>query len=89
MTSVEIIEERGCWEMRNFTTPSVPNSKGSWDQSKNPNSLRNCIIPNEATVGAPGTTRPTAMWFLDPDGCLANYTISQWVWVLAIPVIPL
>ena len=34
MTSVEISEERGCWEMCDFSTPRDPHSYGSWDKSK-------------------------------------------------------
>ena len=40
--------------------PSDPHSYVSWDKSKNSYQLRNHIIPNAATAGAPGTTRP--MW---------------------------
>ena len=39
--------------------------------SKNPFLLRNRIIPNEATAGAPGTIRPAASWFLGPDSCFS------------------
>ena len=35
----------------------VPHSHGSWDKNKNPYLLKNCIIPNEATIGGPGTAR--------------------------------
>ena len=85
MTSVEIIGERGCWEMPNFPTPSDPHSHRSADKNKNPYPLRNCKIPNLATTGAPGTTHSAASWFLDPDSFgVGNYVIFQWVRVLAI-----
>ena len=85
MTSVEISQESGYWQMRNFPTPSDSHSNGSWDESKKPYPLRNCTIPNSATVGAPRPTQPAASWLLDPDGCLiGNQVISQWLWILAM-----
>ena len=85
MTNVKISGEMGCWEMRDFPIPSDPHAHGSWDIHKNPYPLRNCIIPNLATVGAPGTKRPVASWFPGPDSFLiGNYVISQWAWLLAI-----
>ena len=40
---------------------------------------------HSATAGAPGTTRPQALWFMGPNSCLiGNFVISQWVCVLAI-----
>ncbi len=54
MTSVKTCGEKGCWELCNFTTPSDLHSHGSWNECKNPYPLRNRIIPNEASAGAPG-----------------------------------
>ena len=67
MTSVKISEDGGCRKMRNFPTPSDPHFYGSWDKSKNPYPLRNCIIPNSATAGDPGTIQPAAEMFLGPQ----------------------
>ena len=58
MNSVKTGGEKGCWELHDFPTSSDPHSHGSWDKSKNPYPLGNCIIPNSATTGAPGTMRP-------------------------------
>ena len=70
--------------MHNFPTPSDHQFHGSLNKSKNPYPLRNHIISNEATAGAPGTIQPVASWFQGPDSCLiGNYVISQWVWVFA------
>ena len=85
ITSVVISEKRGRSELHDFPTPNDLHSLGSWDKSKNPYPLGNCIIPNSATAGAQGTTQPATSWLLDASGCLiGNYTISQWVWVIAI-----
>ena len=48
---------------RNFPTSNNPHSHGSIDKSKNLYPLRNCIIPNKATIG-PGTMRLQAELFL-------------------------
>ena len=78
--SVKTCGKKGCWQLLNFPTPSHPHSNGSWDKSKKPYSLRNCIILNSAIAGAPLTTRLQVSWFLDPNCCLiVNYAISQWV----------
>ena len=60
MNSVKNHSKRGCWEMRDFLTPSDPHFHRSWDTSKNPYPLRYRISPNSATVDAPGTSRPAA-----------------------------
>ena len=71
-------------EMCDFLTPNDPHSHMSWDKCENPYPLRNCMIPNSATAGAPRTTWPVALWLLGPDSCLVwNHAISQWVWALA------
>ena len=69
LTSIKISGETGCLELDNFPTPNDLHSDGSWDKSKSPYLLRNDIIPNSATVGAPGTNWPVDSWCLDPDGC--------------------
>ena len=85
MTGDKTNGEKGCWEMCYFPTPIMLIPNGSWDKSKTLYPLRNCILPKEATAGAPATTQSAALWFLDPHSCLiGNYAISQWVWVLPI-----
>ena len=82
----QIQQRKGFGELSDFPTPYDPHFDGSWDKSKNLYPLRNCIIPNLATMDGPRTTRPQAAWFLVPDGCLiGDYNaVSQWRWVLAI-----
>ena len=85
MASVEISGERRCWELHGVPAPSDPHFRGSWDKSKSPYPLRNCIIPKLATAGTPRTTWPVASWFLGPGGCLIeNYATVQSVRVLAL-----
>ena len=70
VTSVKTNVEKGCWEMCHFSTLSDPHSHGSWDKSKNPYPLRNCIILKLATAEAPGTTMPEDSWFFGPQQLL-------------------
>ena len=76
VTTVKIIEEMGCWELRDFPTPSDPHSHGSWGKSKNPYPLKNRVI-TEAIAGVP---EPLRLWphRPDPGGCFfGNHAISQ------------
>ncbi len=70
--------EKGMLEMHNFPTPSDSYSHGSSDESKSPHPLRNHIISNLATAGAPRTTQPVVLSFLHPACCLiGNYGYSK------------
>ena len=53
MTSVEISGEKGYGEMSNFPKPSDPHSHWSWNKSKNPYLLKDCMIHKKTTTGAP------------------------------------
>ncbi len=66
MTSVKINGEMGCWELRNFATPSDLHFHRPWDKSKNLYPLGNHIILNKAIARTPGTPRPADSWFLHP-----------------------
>ena len=59
MTSVKFSGEIRCWNLDDYATPSDTHLQESKNESKNPcpYPLRNCIIPNLATVKPPGTTR--------------------------------
>ena len=83
-TSVQMSGEKWRWEFHHLPTPSDSHTHGSWVERKNLYALRNYIFPNLATVGTEETTRPASAWFLDPNSCLGNCTISLQVLVLGI-----
>ena len=76
MTSVKVSGEMGCWEMRDFPTPSGVHSHRSWE----PMPIDTFQRGNRRR---PRNREATGQVFLGPDSCLiGNYVISQQAWVL-------